>query len=112
MGVLELTGKEVDDAYVEVVAAESRVAAGGKDVEDAVANAKDRDVERAAAEVEHDDALVDAALEAIGQRGRRRFVDDAFDGQSRNRAGVLGGLTLRIIEVGGNGDDGPPHWLP
>ena len=73
----ELVGEPVDDALVEVVAAQVRVAVGGLDLEDALAQLQDRDVERAAAQVIDGDALVLLLVEAVGQRGRRRLVDDA-----------------------------------
>ena len=55
---LELVADPVDDPLVEVVAAEVGVAVGRDDLEDALAQAQDRDVEGAAAEVVDGDRLV------------------------------------------------------
>ena len=55
--LLELLGELVDDALVEVLAAEVRVAARRLHAEDAARDLEDRDVERAAAEVVDGDAL-------------------------------------------------------
>ena len=94
------------DDLVEVVAAQVRVAVGGLHFEDAVADFEDGDIERAAAEVVHRDALVGFLLiHAVGQCGRGRLVDDALDVKTGDAAGVLGGLTLRVVEVGRDGDD-------
>jgi len=101
----ELVGEEADDAVVEVVAAEVAVAVGRQHLEHAVADIEDRDVEGAAAEVEDRDARVLLLLEAVRQRGRGGLVDDALDLQPRDLARVLGGLALRVVEVGGHGDD-------
>ena len=58
---LELVGEAVDDAPVEVVAAEVGVARGGPHLDHAVAHVEDADVEGAAAEVEHQHGLVRAS---------------------------------------------------
>ena len=71
------------------------------------ADAQDRDVERAAAEVVDRDLLIAPGLvEAVGERRRGRLVDDAQDLEPGDLAGVLGRLALGVVEVGGDGDDG------
>ena len=63
--------KPVDDRLVEVVAAKVVVARGGLDLEHAVADLEHGHVERAAAEVEHEDRLV-SLVEAV--RARRPWA--------------------------------------
>ena len=102
---LELLDQPVDDPLVPVVATEVVVAAGGLDLDDALADLEQRHVERAAAEVEDQDRLLLLALvQAVGQRGRGRLVDDAQDVEARDLAGLLGGLALRVVEVRRDGD--------
>ena len=103
---LELVGDVVDQALVEVVAAQVGVAVGADDAEHAVGHFQHRDVERAAAEVEHDDLFVLLLVEAIGQRGGGRLVDDPGDFQAGDLAGVLGGLALGVVEIGRHGNHG------
>ena len=43
-------------------------------------------------------------FQPVGERGCRRLVDQAHDFESGKAPGVLGGLTLAVVEVGGNGD--------
>jgi hypothetical protein len=74
---------------VEVVAAQVGVAVGGLDLEDAVAQLQDRDVERAAAQVVDGDPLVLLFIQAVGQRGGRRLVDDPLDFQAGDAAASL-----------------------
>ena len=103
--LLELGQQPLDDALVEVVAAEVRVAVRRLDLEDALAELEDRDVERAAAEVVDGDLLVVLLVEAVGQGGRRRLVDDPADLEAGDPAGVLRRLALGVVEVGRDGDD-------
>ena len=98
--LLELGNDVVDDALVEVLAAEEGVAIGRQHLELLLAvdvgDLDDRDVERAAAEViDRDLAVALAALvEAERERSRGRFVDDALDVEAGDAAGVLGRLAL------------------
>ena len=105
--LLELVGEVVDELHVEVFAAEERVAVRRLYLEHAVADLEDGNIERAAAEVVDGDGLgLGLLVEAVGERRRGRLVDDAQYLQTRNLAGVLGRLALRVVEVSGDGDDG------
>ncbi len=104
--LLEFIGQIADQPHVEVFAAEERVAVGRLHLEYAVADLEDRDVEGAAAEVVHRDGAGLGLVETVGKRGRGRLVDDAQHFEAGDLAGVLGGLTLRVVEISGNGDDG------
>jgi len=83
-----------------------RVAVGGFDFEHAVADFEDGHVERAAAEVEHRDLFVLLLIEAVGERGGGRLVDDAQHFETGDAAGVLRGLALGVVEISGDRDDG------
>ena len=114
---LEFANDVVDDALVEVFAAQEGVAVGGEHFKLLfaidISDFDDGDVEGAAAQVIHGNAAVALFLlvQAKGQRGRRRLVDDALDFQPGDAACVLGGLALAVVEVGGHGDDGFRHRL-
>src|ERR1019366_3653834 len=104
LGAFELGDQPVDDRLVEVVAAEVVVARGRLDLEHALTDLEHRAVEGAAAEVEDEDRLVGLLVETVGQRGGGRLVDDPLDVEAGDLAGVLGRLTLIVVEVGGNRD--------
>ena len=103
---LELVGKIVDETLVEIVAAEAVIAGRGEDLLHTVAHFDDGNVEGAAAEVVDHDLLTLLLIDAVGQGGRRRLIDDAADVEAGDDAGVLGGLALCVIEVGRHGNDG------
>ena len=103
--LLELVGQIVDQPHVEIFAAEEGVAVGRLHLEHAVADFENGNIERAAAEVIDRDGAGLALVETVGERGRGRLVDDAQHFEAGDLAGVLGGLALRVVEIGRNGDD-------
>ena len=103
---LELVGQPVDDALVEVVSAEVAVATGGADLDDTVADLQHGDVERAPAEVEHQDGLLPLLVHPVGERGGGRLIDDAQHFQPGDLPGVPCRLALGVVEVGGHRDHG------
>ena len=107
----ELADQPVYHPLVEIIAAQSAVAAGGFYFKHAITQFEDRNVERAAAEVEHKDGVVIAFVNAIGQRSGCRFVDDPQHFQAGDRAGVFGCLTLAVAEISRYGDDCLRHLL-
>ncbi len=102
---LEFVGQIVDQPHVEVFTPQEGVAIGRLHLEHAVADLQDGDVEGAAAEVVDRDGAGLLLVEAIGERGRGRLVDDAQHFEPGDLAGVLGGLALGVVEISGNGDD-------
>src|SRR3990172_108837 len=97
--LLELVGDPVHDFLVEVVAAEVCVAVGRLDLDHALADLEDGDVEGTAAQVIHGDRLVLLLVEAIGQRRGGGLVDDTQHLEARDGAGVLGCLALAVVEI-------------
>ena len=102
---LEFVGQIVDQPHVEIFAAEEGVAVGRLHLEHAVADFENGNIEGAAAEVVDRDGSGLALVETVSERGCRRLVDDAQHFEAGDLAGVLGGLALRVVEVGRNGDD-------
>ena len=103
--LFELLHEIIDDALVKVVAAEVVVARRGEDFDDAGGNVEDGDIERAAAKVIDHDLLLGLFVDAVGEGGGGRLVDDALDVQPRDLARVLRGLTLRVGKIGRDGDN-------
>ena len=103
--LLEAVDQERDDGLVPVVAAQVGVAVGGLHLENAVADFQDGDIEGAAAQVEDRDLFILLLVEAVGERGGRRLVDDSHDVEAGDLAGILRRLALRVIEIRRDGDD-------
>ena len=96
-----------DEHVEEVLAAEEIVAGAGMHLDDALEDLDQRDVERAAAEVEDEEAAaLGALLQAIGERRRRRLVDQPLDLDAGEFARDAGRVALRVGEIGRHGDDG------
>ena len=114
----EFVGHVVDQHFVEVVAAQVRVTTGAQHLEhlgvvasSAAGHFQYGHVKRTATQVEDDDLLVLLLVQSVGQCRGGRFVDDAHHLQTGDLARVLGGLTLRVVEVGRHRDDGLVHLV-
>ena len=101
----ELVRQIVDDALVEILAAEEGVAVGRLDLEHAVADLQHGDVEGAAAEIVDRDLAAALLFQPVGERGRGRLVDDAQHLEAGDPAGVLRRLALGVVEIGRHRDD-------
>ena len=108
----ETVGHMIDEASVEVVAAEVGVAVAGQDFDDAVLDPDDADVERTAAQVVHQKFPVGGVVGLVDEGSGRRLMDDANHLQPGELAGLARRLALGVVEIGGDGDDRPPDRTP
>ena len=102
----ELIGQIVDNTLVKVFAAEESIAVGGFYFENAVADFQNGNIKRTAAEVINGDGAVGFFVHTVSQSRCRRFVDDTQNFQSGNFTGVFGCLTLRIVKICRNRNNG------
>ena len=103
--LLELLDHPVHDLLVEIIAAEHRVAVRRLDFKHALAQLKNGDIERAAAEVEDEHRLILILIQTIGKCRRRRLVDDTQHLKACDLARILRRLTLAVVEVCRHRDD-------
>ena len=103
---MEVCCQKFDKLAVKVFTAQERVAIGRFHFENAVAHFEDGDVERTAAKVVDRDGFILILVHAICKRSSGRLVNDTQNFKTRNLASILRGLTLGIVEVRRNRDNG------
>jgi hypothetical protein len=102
---LELLDEVTDKGDVEVLTTKVSVTVGGLDLEYTAGDLKNGDIESTSAKiVDSDNAVV--LLETVGKSSGGRLVDHTHDVKTRDLTGVLGGLTLLVVEVGRDSDNG------
>ena len=67
---------------------------------------EDRDVERSAAQVKDDDFLVFTLVQTVSKCCCGRLIDDTSHFESSDLTSILRGLTLCVVEICRNRDDG------
>ena len=108
---LELISDVINQDLIKIITTQVAITVGSQHFENAIADVQNGDVEGSPAQVEHRNSGVGLLVEAVGQRRGRGLVDDAFDFQPRNFSGILGGLPLRVIEIGRHRDHRPVHFF-
>mmetsp|Transcript_11284 Transcript_11284/g.24805 ORF Transcript_11284/g.24805 Transcript_11284/m.24805 type:complete len:226 (-) Transcript_11284:146-823(-) len=88
------------------------ISVGGKDLEHSVINGEKGDIEGSTSKIEDEDVGLSASLvHTVSNSSGSGLVDDTLDPHSRNGSGILGRLTLGIVEVSGDSDDGILDFL-
>ena len=104
--------KVVDDTVVKVFTTKVGITSNGQDHKDTFIDEEKRDIETSTTEIVDDDPGSTIPLvETVGDGGSCGLVDDTEDLETGNGTGVHGGVTLSIVEVGGNGNDGVGNLL-
>mmetsp|Transcript_80485 Transcript_80485/g.203498 ORF Transcript_80485/g.203498 Transcript_80485/m.203498 type:complete len:354 (+) Transcript_80485:315-1376(+) len=105
---LEILHAEIHNAVVKVLTAKVRVTSSGLHLEDAILNGQKRDIEGASTHVVDEHVTLTAALlvQTVGDGRCRRLIDDTQHIHTRDGAGILSRLPLRVIEVGWHRDHG------
>jgi hypothetical protein len=98
----------VDKTVVEVLSTQMSVTCSRLDLEDTLLNGEERNIEGTTTEIEDEDvALANGLLvKTIGNGGSGGLVDDSENVETCDETGILGSLTLRVVEVGRDGNNG------
>lgn len=94
-------GIEKDERDAHVFATQVGIAACRLDFENAMFHSEQGDVEGTAAQIDDEDLLLllGHLVETISDGSGGGLVDDAKDFETGDGAGVLGGLTLAVVEA-------------
>src|SRR5690554_1117485 len=95
----------LDQHGIEIFTTKGSVSVGRLDLKDTVLDLENRDIERTTAQIVDSDHTVTILVQTVGQSGSSGLVDHTENLQTSNLSGILGSLTLRIVEVSGDSDD-------
>ena len=102
---LEFADHPVNHFIVKIIAAKTGIAVCSKNLDYAVADFDDGNIEGTAAQVIYHDFLFFFVIKSISKCCCRRLIDNTFYIQARNLACILGSLTLCIVEISRYGNN-------
>jgi len=109
--VVEL-GEVLDDTVIEIFSSQVGITSGGQNLEETVFNGEERNIKGTSTEIVDDNlAFITLLVETVGEGSGGRLVDDTENVETGNNSGILGSLTLVVVEVGWNGDDSVGNLL-
>lgn len=90
----------VNDAIIKIFTTKMGVTSSSQNLEDTIVNGKERDIKGSTTKIIDNNLRFAAFLvKAVGDSGGSRLVDDAEDSKTGNGSGVLGCLTLSVVEI-------------
>lgn len=97
-----------DQLVVEIFTSQMGVSCSSLDFEHSFFNGKKGDIESTTSEIENQNVLFTLLflIKSIGNSSGGGFINDSQNVDSSNDTSILSGLSLRIVEIGGNSDDG------
>ena len=108
MLAFELLNEVVDETVVEVLTTQVSVSGSGLDLEDTLLNGQEGDIESSSTKIEDENVALtlDLLVKTVRNGSGSWLVDDSENVETSNQTGILSGLTLSIVEIGGDSDDG------
>nr|QES95443.1 heat shock 70 kDa protein [Philasterides dicentrarchi] len=104
----EVGSTEVDQFLIEIFSSQVGVSGGGFNFEDSFIDGQQGNVESSSSQIEDQNVSFSLSffVQSVGNSGGGGFVDDSQYVQSGDGSGVFGGQSLRVVEIGGDGNDG------
>lgn len=104
--LLELLNDVADERDIKILTTKMGVTVGGLDLEDTVLDLENGDIESTTAKIVDSDNAVSLLLKTVGESSGSGLVDDTENVEASNLTSILGGLTLGVVEVSGDGNNG------
>ena len=104
-GLLEVLDDVTDQSDIEVLTTQVSVTVGGLDLEDTLLDLQTGDIESTTTQIVDGDNAVSLLLHTVGKGSSGGLVNDTEDVQTSDLTSILGGLTLRVVEVGRDSND-------
>lgn len=100
-----------DKTVIEILTTQVGVTVSSLDFKDALIDGQQRHIESTATEVEDQNVALAAGLlvKSVRDGSSSGLVDNAEHFETSDGAGILGGLTLTVVEVSRDGDDSLLH---
>ncbi|VEU37454.1 unnamed protein product [Pseudo-nitzschia multistriata] len=109
---LEVGEEVVNHSVIEILSSQVGISGSGLDFEDSFFDGKKRDIKGTSSKIENEDILfVSLLVQSVGDGSGGRFVDNTKNIKSGNGSGILGSLTLRVVEVSRYGDNSVLDFL-
>ena len=106
----KLSHEVTDHSIIKIFATQMSVTCSRLDLKDAIFNGENGDIKGAATQIKDENVLLLAFIlllvQAISDGSGCRLIDDSENIETCDDASILGGLSLGVIEVGGDSDDG------
>ena len=105
---LEFIHEVVDKTVVEILTTKVSITGSGLDLKDALLDGQEGNIECTTTKIEDEDVALTLNLlvKAVGDGSSGGLVNDTENVEASDETGVLGSLTLRVVEVGGDSDNG------
>ena len=102
----------LNDPTIEVLSAQKSISGSCQNLDHAIGHLEYGHVEGPSSEIVDNDFLFGVPAHPIGERRRRRFVDNSQYVEPRNPTRIPGRLPLGVVEIGRNGDHSRFDALP
>jgi len=106
MLVLEFLDKELHKYNIEILSSKGSVTVSGLNLKNSTGNLKNGNIESSTSKIVNGENLSVSFVHTEGQSGSGWLVNNSLYFKISNLSSVLGGLSLRIIEISWDGDNG------